>query len=183
MISPKTKRPKTGSYAAKDNLGRNKRILRGVNVKIFQQIHKKRTILGCMGQGIVNRLKSRGQSAIDEFQAIANYPEQNVEELMRTYVQDCRNAVFIFSGSQKSMTSEMFSSPTRPIYQSVSMMFLKPVDLPKYEDFANRHFEKAGKKMADGVVNTVYERFEGTTWYLQNGAQPTIRNKGQRHGK
>ena len=136
-----------------------------------------------MGQGIVNRLKPRGQSAIDgflrfvtslrtgisfdgqgnaswnvgigdikspnftleeifnylkaadrkcivaidEFQVIADYPEKNVEELMRTYVQDCRNAVFVFSGSQKSMMSEMFSSPARPFYQSVSMMFLKPV--------------------------------------------------------
>jgi len=176
-----------------------------------------------MGQGIVNRLKSRGQSAIDsflrfvtslrtgisfdgqgnaswnlgmgdikspdftleeifnylkaadkkcivaidEFQAIKDYPEQNVEELMRTYVQDCRNAVFVFSGSQKSMMSEMFSSPARPFYQSVSLMFLKPVALPEYEAFAKRHFEKVGKQIADGVVKAIYERFDGTTWYLQ----------------
>lgn len=105
--------------------------------------------------------------AIDEFQAIAEYPEQNVEELMRTYVQDCRNAVFIFSGSQKSMMSEMFSSPARPFYQSVSMMFLKPVDLKEYRLFAKGHFEKVGKLIADGVVDTIYERFDGTTWYLQ----------------
>lgn len=176
-----------------------------------------------MGQGIVNRLKSRGQSAvdgflrfvtslrtgisfdgqgnaswnvglgdikspnftleeifsylkaadkkcivaIDEFQAIANYPEQNVEALMRTYVQDCRNAVFIFSGSQKSMMSEMFSSPARPFYQSVALMFLKPVSLPEYETFAKGHFEKAGKQIADGVVSAIYKRFDGTTWYIQ----------------
>lgn len=176
-----------------------------------------------LGQGIVNRLKSRGQSAIDgflrfvtslrtgisfdglgnanwnigmgdikspdftleeifnylkaankkcivaidEFQAIANYPEQNVEELMRTHVQNCRNAVFVFSGSQKSMMSEMFSSPARPFYQSVSMMFLKPVALPEYEIFARRHFENAGKQIADSVVKAIYERFDGITWYLQ----------------
>ncbi len=176
-----------------------------------------------MGHGIVNRLKSRGQSAvdgflrfvtslrtgisfdgqgnaswnlgigdikspnftleeifnylkaadrrcivaIDEFQAVGGYPEQNVEELMRTYVQDCRNAVFIFSGSQKSMMSEMFSSPARPFYQSVSLMFLKPVALQEYETFAKKHFEKAGKEIADGVVSAIYERFDGTTWYLQ----------------
>ncbi len=176
-----------------------------------------------LGQGIVNRLKSRGQSAIDsflrfvtslrtgisfdglgnaswnigmgdikspdftleeifnylkaankkcivaidEFQAIANYPEQNVEELMRTHVQNCRNAVFIFSGSQKSMMSEMFSSPARPFYQSVSMLFLKPVALTEYEIFARGHFEKAGKQIAENVVKTIYERFDGITWYLQ----------------
>lgn len=105
--------------------------------------------------------------AIDEFQAIADYPERNVEELMRTYVQQCRNAVFIFSGSQKSMMSEMFSSPARPFYQSVSMMFLKPVALPEYEMFAKKHFEAVGKKISEGVVKSIYERFDGTTWYLQ----------------
>ncbi len=176
-----------------------------------------------MGHGIVNRLKSRGQSAvdgflrfvtslrtgisfdgqgnaswnlgigdiksphftleeifnylkaadrkcivaIDEFQAVGGYPEQNVEELMRTYVQYCRNAVFIFSGSQKSMMSEMFSSPARPFYQSVSLMFLKPVALPEYETFAKKHFEKAGKVIADEVVSAIYNWFDGTTWYVQ----------------
>ena len=105
--------------------------------------------------------------AVDEFQAIANYPEQNVEELMRTYVQQCRNAVFVFSGSQKSMMSEMFSSPARPFYQSVSLMFLKPVAVSEYEAFAKCHFERAEKHIADGVVKSIYERFDGTTWYLQ----------------
>lgn len=105
--------------------------------------------------------------AIDEFQAIADYPERNVEELMRTYVQQCRNAVFLFSGSQKSLMSEMFSSPARPFYQSVSLMFLKPVALSEYEIFARNHFECVGKKISDGVVKAIYDRFDGTTWYLQ----------------
>ena len=119
---------------------------------------------------IFNYLKAADRKcivAIDEFQVIADYPERNVEELMRTYVQECRNAVFVFSGSQKSMMSEMFSSPARPFYQSVSMMFLKPVALPAYESFAKGHFEHAGKQIADDVVKVIYERFDGTTWYLQ----------------
>ena len=119
---------------------------------------------------IFNYLKAADRKcivAIDEFQVIAGYPERNVEELMRTYVQECRNAVFVFSGSQKSMMSEMFSSPARPFYQSVSMMFLKPVALPAYESFAKGHFEHAGKQIADDVVKVIYERFDGTTWYLQ----------------
>ena len=119
---------------------------------------------------IFNYLKAADRRcivAIDEFQAIADYPERNVEELMRTYVQQCRNAVFVFSGSQKSMMSEMFSSPARPFYQSVSLMFLKPVELSEYEVFAKGHFERVGKTIVDGVVSAIYERFDGTTWYLQ----------------
>lgn len=105
--------------------------------------------------------------AIDEFQSISQYPESNVEAMLRTYVQQCRNAVFVFSGSQQSLMSEMFSSPARPFYQSVSLMFLKPVSLEEYEIFAKNHFQAYGKDIADGVVQSIYERFEGTTWYLQ----------------
>lgn len=119
---------------------------------------------------IFNYLKAADKHcivAIDEFQSIVNYPEQNVEALLRTYVQDCRNAVFVFSGSQKRMMSEMFSSPARPFYQSTSFLFLKPVALSEYESFASRHFEKANKQIDNGVVKAIYDRFEGTTWYLQ----------------
>lgn len=119
---------------------------------------------------IFNYLKAADKRcivAIDEFQAIKGYPEQNVEELMRTYVQQCRNAVFVFSGSQKSMMSEMFSSPARPFYQSVTMMFLKPVPLPAYNEFARKHFRTAGKQLDDDVVAAIYQRFDGITWYLQ----------------
>lgn len=105
--------------------------------------------------------------AIDEFQTISQYPESNVEAMLRTYVQQCRNAVFVFSGSQQSMMSEMFSSPARPFYQSVSLMFLKPVPLEAYEVFAKKHFLDYGKDIADGVVSTIYERFDGITWYIQ----------------
>lgn len=119
---------------------------------------------------IFNYLKTADKPcivAVDEFQAINDYPEQNVEALLRTYVQDCHNAVFVFSGSQKRMMSEMFSSPARPFYQSTSFMFLKPVALAEYEAFACHHFEKAHKHIAEGVVEMIYERFDGTTWYLQ----------------
>lgn len=105
--------------------------------------------------------------AIDEFQTITDYPETNIEALVRTYVQQCRNAVFIFSGSQQSMMSEMFSSPSRPFYQSVSLMFLGPVKLSEYEQFARHHFESRGKHIDDDVVRNIYERFDGTTWYIQ----------------
>ena len=105
--------------------------------------------------------------AVDEFQTICHYPESGVEETLRTYVQHCRNAVFIFSGSQRQMMSEMFSSPARPFYQSVSLMFLKSVELSEYEAFAQHHFELRGRKIEDGVVRNIYERFEGATWYIQ----------------
>lgn len=105
--------------------------------------------------------------AIDEFQTIADYPETNTEAMLRTYVQQCRNAVFIFAGSQQSMMSQIFSSPSRPFYQSVTMLFLKPVSLDKYSAFAKHHFTQNRKDIAEGVVADIYHRFDGTTWYVQ----------------
>ena len=47
------------------------------------------------------------------------------------------------------------------------MMFLKPVALSEYELFAKYHFEKAHKQIAADVVKSIYDLFEGTTWYIQ----------------
>ena len=39
--------------------------------------------------------------AIDEFQQITNYADNRIEALLRTYIQRCTNAHFIFSGSHR----------------------------------------------------------------------------------
>lgn len=105
--------------------------------------------------------------AIDEFQNIANYPDNRVEALLRTYIQRCRNAQFIFSGSQRSMMAEIFLSPSRPFYQSTSMMTIGCIPIEKYAQFAQGHFENADKRISPTVITEVYQRFEGVTWYVQ----------------
>ena len=87
--------------------------------------------------------------AIDEFQAIMDYPEQNIEALLRTYIQECNNAWFVFSGSKRHMMGEMFSSPARPFYQSASMISLKPIPLDAYSLFIANHFEQGGKHISE----------------------------------
>ena len=106
--------------------------------------------------------------AIDEFQQITRYDDgDNVEAALRTYIQRCPNANFIFSGSQRHLMGEMFTSPARPFYQSVTVFNLKPIPLDKYGEFAKEKFEKAGKHLADGVVESLYERFDSITSYMQ----------------
>ena len=105
--------------------------------------------------------------AIDEFQVIAKYPEKNVEALLRTHIQHCPNATFIYAGSQRRMMGEIFTSPSRPFYQSTAVMGLNPIDLQSYTDFIQHHFKINGKDITDDTVETVYRRFEGITWYIQ----------------
>ena len=105
--------------------------------------------------------------AIDEFQSVSHYPDGNAEALLRTHIQHCRNANFIFAGSQRTMMAEIFNSPSRPFYQSTSMMNLDCIPTGKYSQFAQGHFKAAGKVLPDSVFQTVYQRFEGITWYVQ----------------
>lgn len=105
--------------------------------------------------------------AIDEFQQIDSYPEKNIEALLRTYIQHCNNARFIFSGSQRHIMGNMFLSPSRPFYQSVSMLYLEPIPESAYIDFAVSHFRRGRKAISPEIISEIYHRFEGITWYIQ----------------
>jgi len=105
--------------------------------------------------------------AIDEFQQVASYPEKNVEALLRTHIQRCRNARFIFAGSQAHIMGIIFLSAARPFYQSTAMMHLNSISLPLYTAFARRHFKRADKQIKAETVEAVYRLFGGVTWYVQ----------------
>lgn len=105
--------------------------------------------------------------AIDEFQQIGEYAEKNVEALLRTKIQQCKKAQFIFSGSKRHMMSNMFNSPSKPFYQSAISMGLEPIPVDTYADFATRLFEERGKHVEREVIETVWKQFDGYTWFVQ----------------
>ena len=106
--------------------------------------------------------------AFDEFQQITRYPDAaNVEAALRTYIQRCNNAHFVFSGSQRHLMGAIFTSPSRPFYQSVNIINLPPISLEKYTEFVVEKFEEAGKHIEKEVVENIYERFQGITSYMQ----------------
>ena len=105
--------------------------------------------------------------AIDEFQSIMDYPEKNVEALLRTHIQDCNNAKFVFSGSKRHMMNEIFSSPARPFYQSATILTLRPIPIEAYTPFIICHFESNGRRIDTDAIADLYHRFGGVTWYIQ----------------
>ena len=105
--------------------------------------------------------------AIDEFQQITKYKDGNVEADLRTHIQYCSNAKFIFSGSQRHLMGNIFTSPNRPFYQSVTIINLPIIDKPKYLEFCLDNFAKANKKIDVAVIDKLYDDFEGVTFYLQ----------------
>ena len=116
----------------------------------------------------LNNADRRCVVAIDEFQQITNYPHGDlVEATLRTYIQRCDNAVFLFSGSRQHLMGKMFSSSSRPFYQSVVTMGLQPISCDIYSQFAQRLFAENGKTLSPDVVHEVYRQFDGVTLCLQ----------------
>ena len=104
--------------------------------------------------------------AIDEFQQITKYSDSTIEATLRTYVQKTTNAHFIFAGSHRHLMGGMFTSPSRPFYQSVTVMDLQPLSLDKYTEFAIAKFKESGREMDPAVVGELYRRFDGVTSYI-----------------
>jgi len=119
---------------------------------------------------IFDYLKRSGKRiiiAIDEFQQITNYPEKNIEAVLRTNIQKASEISFIFSGSHKHILISIFSLYGKPFYQSTEMMQLDRLDKGKYIEFIIRNFSKDKKKISDGVVNLVLELCRLHTYYVQ----------------
>ena len=115
----------------------------------------------------INKADKRCVIAIDEFQQITRYPEKNVEALLRTHIQHCANAEFIFAGSERHILSDMFTSYTRPFFSSTTMMSLEEIKPDIYIHFACYWFNEYGKKTEAETVEKIYRLLSGNTYCIQ----------------
>lgn len=105
--------------------------------------------------------------AIDEFQQIAKYPKKNIEALLRTHIQRLDNCHFIFAGSERHMMQTMFTSSARPFYHSADILELGAIPSEIYIPFVVGHFKRRQRKIKATDVNTIYNLFQGHTYYIQ----------------
>ena len=106
--------------------------------------------------------------AIDEFQQIVQYPEKNVEALLRAHIQKMNNCLFIYAGSNRHILENMFNSAAKPFYNSAEQIYLDCIPKDVYTGFANEQFSKAERKVLPEAVSLAYELFEGHTYYVHN---------------
>ncbi|MFI5220681.1 MAG: ATP-binding protein [Bacteroidia bacterium] len=105
--------------------------------------------------------------ALDEFQQISNYPEKNVEALLRSKIQHLKNVHFIFSGSHKHVLISMFSDYKRPFYQSTDLLFLDIIDPKIYEEFIFLHFRNARRQIKHESIQLILNWCRNHTYYVQ----------------
>ena len=121
-------------------------------------------------KGILDFLENRNEPvilAIDEFQQITEYPEKNIESLLRTYIQQIKNIRFIFCGSKTSLITEMFSGVKRPFFNSTSFLHLDKIDGEIYFNFIKDNFEKHRKNIDEQAIRFILDWTLRHTFYTQ----------------
>ena len=105
--------------------------------------------------------------AIDEFQQIREYPEKNMEALLRTYIQQCKNLTFIFSGSKKHIMADIFGNERKPFYSSTAFVSLGKISEERYADFIRRLFGKVKRSVTDEALQFILDWTRRVTYYTQ----------------
>ena len=105
--------------------------------------------------------------AIDEFQQIREYPEQNMEALLRTYIQQCRNLNFIFSGSKKHIMTDIFANERKPFYSSTAFVSLGKISVDSYSSFIRKLFGKEGRTITDEAIQFILDWTQRVTYFTQ----------------
>ncbi len=115
----------------------------------------------------LSKQKQRVVIAIDEFQQITNYPEKNVEALLRTHIQMNNNVTMIYSGSNRRMLVSLFNDYARPFYQSTGFLFLDKIEPENYKTFISKHFKKGGQKISEEALDFILDWTQIHTYFVQ----------------
>lgn len=132
----------------------------------YQTAHEKEYTL----RGLFDFLDSQNEHiiiAIDEFQQIRDYPEQNIEALLRTYIQQTHNLTFIFCGSKKHLMADIFANRKKPFYSSTVFVSLDKIAEVPYSDFIRKLFNEHGRTITSEALQFILEWTRRHTYYTQ----------------
>lgn len=116
----------------------------------------------------LSKQKKKIVIALDEFQQIRNYPEDNTEALLRTGIQKLHNTNFIFSGSQKHLLLSLFTEYGKPFYHSSDMLMLGKLDAETYSEFIKKNFTKNKMKISTEQIERILNWTRAHTYYTQS---------------
>lgn len=106
--------------------------------------------------------------AIDEFQQITEYEENNVEAMLRTLTQQMHNVRFIYCGSKRHTLAQMFTDTNRPFFSSTRSLTLDKIDADVYGCFIRRLFARDGREVTDDALAYILEWSRRHTFYTQS---------------
>ena len=117
--------------------------------------------------------------AIDEFQQILKYPEENMEAVLRTQMQKLNNTSFVFCGSNQKMMHEIFNDAARPFFASCTYMYLGFIAEKEFQKFIGKQFKKHKKTIDKDAMEFICSWTTRHTFYTQNFSHVVFANSGE----
>ncbi len=104
---------------------------------------------------------------IDEFQKISEMEDRGwLEATLRTHIQQLKNVSFLFTGSRKSLISEMLNNPARPLYRSCQIIDF-PDFGPEFTDWIVNRFLTVGIDCERKAIEHLRTLVQHTPNYVQ----------------
>jgi len=116
---------------------------------------------------IIANQKGNFVIAIDEFQQINYYSNSRIAATIRSYIQTIDNLRFIFSGSEKDLLVDMFSSPKQALFRTTQLFPLYSIPEEPYKAYIAFHFKKGMKKISPDVIDDIIVWTDRHTYYTQ----------------
>ncbi len=117
-------------------------------------------------EGLSN-LGSKVIVALEEFQQISEIQDKGwLEATLRTHFQKLKNVSFLFTGSRKSLISEMLNNPTRPFYRSCQLINF-PIFGEEFTEWLIGRFLSVGIKCDENAIDHLRELVQDTPNYVQ----------------
>ena len=106
--------------------------------------------------------------AIDEFQEVAELGlGAQFERTMRSIIQNQPDIAYVFLGSKTHLLERMFSSPSRPFYNSAQKFLLARPPADESEQFVVARLKGAGVSIAPALARRIVELAGNVPYYIQ----------------
>ncbi|HLE56449.1 MAG TPA: ATP-binding protein [Rhodothermia bacterium] len=120
-------------------------------------------------QRLAERRRNRKVAVVfDEFQRILEYPDDQVERMLRAAIQEHRQVAYLFLGSRKHLIQTMFLDANRPLYRSATHYPLKAIAAEDWMGFISERFASTERRIRPEIVKSLIGLSEGHPFYTQH---------------
>lgn len=118
-------------------------------------------------QDLAKKRKRKMVVVLDEFQRVAEYPDDVVERVLRSVIQSHKDVAYFFLGSRKHLIQSMFLDAGRPLYRSATHYPLRPIAKEHWIEFIGARFARTRRKISSEVAEHLCEMTDGHPFYTQ----------------
>lgn len=104
---------------------------------------------------------------IDEFQEIVRFGGEQLEKYLRSVIQGQKNVGYVFSGSKKSMLTDMVSKKSRAFYHSGPVMYLDKIAPEEWARYIKKKFNSSKIAVDDVFVRSIIDKAQNIPYYVQ----------------